>query len=98
MGQMGMSFESFMNLTPGQFQEAYNAFRIKVEAGREASELLSWQVARWQAWRTLCPPKGKSLSVLDMIELPGDEKLKKAKKAKPSTEQRFKQLAAKWRN
>ena len=93
-----MSVDSFLMLTPEQFAGSYSAFLERIKAEAEQREQLAWNIGRWQVWRTLCPPTGKSLSVLDMIELPGDERIKMAKveKIKPSTEDRFKSLAKKW--
>jgi len=100
VGEMGMSVESFLMLTPDQFADAYEVFRNRIKAEAEHSEQLAWNVARWQVWRTMCPPQGKKqLSVMDLLPLPGDEVIKqeKAKKIIPSTEDRFRKLAEKWK-
>ncbi len=97
---MGMSLETFLMLTPDQFMLAYEAFRERIRAEAEHSEQLAWNVARWQVWRAMCPPEGKKqLSVFDLLTLPGDETIKqeKAKKVTPSTEDRFRRLAEKWK-
>lgn len=98
---MRMPLQDFLELTPGQFSEAYHAFRELREAERWQSELQAWQVARWQVWRTLAPPDKKEISVMDLIELPGDEQIKAASQerksvAGPSSRERFEQLAKKW--
>jgi len=100
LGMMGLSLETYLSLTPFQFQEAYNRYLEKVKSDREHAENVAWQVARWQVFRTLCPPQKKQISVFDLIELPGDEAYKKAKekaKAKEKDEVRFKALAEKWK-
>ena len=93
---MGMSMETFLMLTPGQFHSAYNEFLNAVESDRRHRELVSWQVARWQVWRTLAPPDKKQISVRDLIELPGDEI--EQKEVKQSTRERFEELKKKWSN
>lgn len=92
---MGMSVDTYLSLTPYQFQKAYALFIDKVNKEREQEELTAWQVARWQVWRTLCPPPGKQLSVIDLIELPGDKRYKKEVKPDP---ERAKQVAERWKD
>jgi hypothetical protein len=94
-GVMGMSYETYLSLTPYQFQKAYINFIDKINKDREQAELTAWQVARWQVWRTLCPPVGKEISMLDLIELPGDKRLRKEVKPDP---ERAKRLAEKWKD
>lgn len=89
-----MSYESYLSLTPYQFQKAYELFIEKTNKDREQSELTAWQVARWQVWRTMCPPKKNKITVVDLIELPGDKPQKK--ELKPDRE-RAKRLAEKWK-
>jgi len=101
VGQMGMSLDTFYRLSPQQFQEAYDAWLLKVNAEREHFERIKWEVARWQVWRTMCPPKLKGqVSVMDVLKLPGDDELLKQerKKQKPSTRNRYEQLKNKWSN
>jgi len=97
---MGISYETFLRLTPQQFQIAYDDFRLKVESDREANELLAYSVARWAAWRQMCPPAKKNISVMDLITLPGDEEYKKQtrKKIKPGNRARFEYLKKRWGN
>lgn len=90
-----MSYNSFCSLTPYQFQRAYELFIDKVHKDRAQTELNAWQIARWQVWRTLCPPEGKTLSLIDLIELPGDKKLKKEVKPDP---ERAKRIAERWKD
>ena len=95
LGVMGMSYESYLQLTPYQFRRAYELFIDKVQKERDQAELNAWQVARWQVWRTLCPPQGKQISVMDLIELPGDKRNKKELKPDP---ERAKRMAEKWKD
>lgn len=99
-GVMGMSLETYLQLTPYQFQKAYNNFIEKTKTDRQAHENVAWQVARWQVFRTLCPPKKKKINVFDLIELPGDELLRKPKTGggRPEKDEaRFRALAEKWK-
>jgi len=102
LGVMGMSLETYLGLTPSQFQRAYELYLEKIKSDREHSETVAWQVARWQVWRTLCPPKKKKISVFDLIKLPGDEQFKKAKKKTEGSpvkdEKRFAAIADKWKD
>lgn len=100
LGEMGMSYESYLSLTPSQFQGAYNRFLKKTTSDREHAENVAWQVARWQVWRTLCPPEQKKISVFDLIELSGDAQLiakQKNQEIQEKDEKRFKALAEKWK-
>ena len=110
IGQMGLELETFLRLTPGQFEAAWLKFVEAKKEDREARELNEWQVARWQVWRTMCPPKKKTISQFDLVELPGDEELKaylkkeqKKKQVrtpgqKEQDEKRFRALVKKWSN
>jgi len=100
LGVMGMSLETYLGLTPSQFQRAYELYLEKIKSDREHAENVAWQVARWQVFRTLCPPAKKQISVFDLIELPGDKALRKLKtgKNKPVKDpKRFAALAEKWK-
>jgi len=93
-----MSYETFLSLTPYQFQKAYSNFIDKTNKDREQEELTAWQVARWQVWRTLCPPDLKKISVMDLIELPGDKKYKASTgQDNKRDEKRFEDLAKLWK-
>ena len=98
LGQMGLSMETFLSLTPFEFQEVYGAFLTKQNTDREHEYLRAMRVARWQVFRTMCPPKGKQVSVMDLIELPGDKELSEMQNspAKESTKERFNKLKEKW--
>jgi hypothetical protein len=101
LGVMGMSMETYLQLTPYQFQKAYEYFLEKTRLDREHAENVAWQVGRWQVFRTLCPPNKKKISVFDLIELPGDQALKKSKAKRKGIpekdENRFRKLAEKWK-
>jgi len=98
VGVMGMSYETFVSLTPYQFQRANQLYIEKIQKEREQADLTAWQVARWQVWRTLCPPDLKKISVMDLIELPGDEKYRaSSSSATGKNEKRFEDLAKLWK-
>lgn len=103
LGVMGMSLETYLQLTPYQFQKVYECYLDKIKKDREYAENVAWQVGRWQVFRTLCPPTKKKIGVFDLIELPGDEQYKKAAakaraKGRPEKdENRFRKLAEKWK-
>lgn len=68
--------------------QVYKRFVEKIEKEREWQELKDWQIARWQVWRTLCPPNDKKeVSVMDVLELPGDKQAKEKAKAEEKAEQ-----------
>ncbi len=92
---MGLGLETFLDLTPQQFLNAYNAFLDKIEA----DDLQAERRARMQVFKMLCPPGGKRISVFDLWYIKGDEKFKQQirKKQKPSTRQRFNELIEKWK-
>jgi hypothetical protein len=92
---VGLSLGDYLDMTPAQFAKAYEKFIEKTQKDREFTELVNWQVARWQVWRTLCPPPGEELSVVDLLELPGDRP--EAKAGNKSTKKRFEELAKKWK-
>ena len=104
IGQMGLDLETYLSLTPFEFQEVYKAFVEKASLDREWQELKDMRVARWQVFRTLCPPQQKTISVYDLIELPGDkeqkERIEAISKAKEqrSTQERFEELKNKWKD
>jgi hypothetical protein len=84
---MGLSLDTYLDLTPFQFSEAYKRFLERVGKEREWQELKDWQIARWQVWRTLCPPNDKKeYSVMDILELPGDREAKDQAKAQENAE------------
>jgi len=94
LGVMGLSLDTYLELTPYQFRRAYELFIDKVQKERDQVELNAWQVARWQVWRTLCPPQGQQISMMDLIQLPGDKKIKEIK---PDPE-RAKRIAERWKD
>lgn len=92
-----MNYETYCSLTPTQFQEAYRVFLKKTAKDRDQAELVAWQVARWQVWRSLCPPDLKKMSVLDLLQLPGDPNPDAPVKKKKDPE-KFRKLAEKWKD
>jgi len=92
---MGLGLDDFLDLTPYEFQVAYQMYLDKINADREWEYLKAMRVARWQVFRTLCPPQGKKkISVYDLVELPGDqeimEHMKTENSSEESTEEKFK--------
>jgi len=102
IGQMGLDLETYLSLTPFEFQEVYKSFTEKTVSDREWEEIKDMRVARWQVFRTLCPPQQKKVSVYDLVELPGDKEIKERIKAKEqaqtqgSTPERYEELKEKW--
>lgn len=97
---MGLSLETYLDLTPFQFSEVYKRFLERIEKEREWQELKDWQIARWQVWRTLCPPNDKKeYSVMDILELPGDKEAKERAEGKTelSSRERYEALKRKFR-
>lgn len=92
--------ETYLSLTPFEFQEVYVAYLKKIKSDREWQELKDYRVARWQVFRTLCPPKEKQISLKDLLALPGDDELlgQNTSKEECSTKNRFEQLKEKWKD
>lgn len=96
---MGLSLESFLGLTLQQFNNAYERFMERIEA----DDIQAERNARLIAFRVVCPPEGKTLSLYDFWPIKGDEELKRlaavnqTKKQKPSTQDRYEALKNKWR-
>lgn len=86
---MGLGLEDFLNLTPFEFQAVYLKHIEKIEKEREWETNTRWQIARWKVFRTLCPPQQKSISIFDLIELPGDEIIRQRKKSEETTPEKF---------
>ncbi len=91
---MGLGLKTFLSLTPQQFDEAYERFIERIEA----DDIQAEKRARLIAFRTICPPPGKKLSIYDFWHIKGDEKIKQQQKKqqKPSTRGRFDELKNKW--
>jgi hypothetical protein len=94
---MGMSLETFLGLTPHQFRIARTRFFERISKERQQAELTAWQVARWQVFRTLCPPTEKQIRITDLVKLPGDEGFETPKPPE-STKERFEKLADSWKD
>ena len=104
---MGMGLDTYLGLSHDQFWRAYRDWEGQRRRDRETDGLNQWQIARWQAWRELCPPDKKSLSQFDLIELPGDKetmeylyKKRREKTKKPKEpmkdEKRFRAVVKRW--
>jgi len=98
VGQIGLSLDTFLGLTLQQFDNAYERYMDRIEA----DDIQAERNARLTAFRIVCPPEGKTLSLYDFWPIKGDEELKrlakaaKKKKQKPSTAARYEQLKNKW--
>ena len=89
---MGLSRPDWLALTPKQ----YTIFRDAWYRKSSAREHETWEVARWQVFRTLCPPAKKQISITDLIEFPW-EKQEAAKPTKESSTERFDNLKERWK-
>ncbi len=91
---MGLSRPDWLALTPKQ----YTIFRDAWYRRSSAKERELWEVARWQVFRTLCPPAKKQISIKDLIEFPWETEGKKSKKGKEEKDpERFKELTERWK-
>jgi len=93
---MGLSRPDWLALTPKQ----YTIFREAWYRKSSAREHETWEVARWQVFRTLCPPTKKQISITDLIEFPWEtegEKGKKGEAVKESSKERFENLKERWK-
>jgi len=96
LGIMGLGLDCFLDLTPFEF------ITIKGKYLEQQHELQKerWEIARWQVFRTVCPPQSKSkrglLGVKDFILFPWEKKEpdKKLQKADP---EHVKRLIEKWK-
>lgn len=82
IGQMGLGLETFLDLTPFEFQCVHRRFIEKIEKDREAELYQKLLVARLQLFKQLCPPKGKQIKITDLWELPGEAEDIAAKRRK----------------
>ncbi len=100
---MGLSLETYLDLTPFEFREAHRRFIERIEKDREASELNEWRRTRWLAWVTGNFDRNKAQSEFDILELPHDNELraalekKKHGESEASSRERFEALKNKWR-
>jgi len=94
VGQMGLSLESFLGLTPQQFSIAYEKFMERIEA----DDIQAERRARLMAFRIIAPPDKKKISIYDLWEIKGDTEVKREqrKKQKPSSRNRYEELKNKW--
>lgn len=90
---MGLSRPDWLALTPKQ----YSLFRESWHKRGAERERETWEVARWQVFRTLCPPAKKEVSIKDIITFPW-EKVSGAKTiAPPTNKERFETLKDRWK-
>jgi len=91
---MGLSLETFLDLTPQQFEGAYERYIEKIET----DDILLERVARKAVFKLLTPPEKKGVSLYDWWPIKGDRKARQEikKKQKPSTRNRFEELNKKW--
>ncbi len=75
---MGLGLETFLDLTPFEFEAAHRRYIEKIERDREAELYQKMLVARLQLFRQLCPPVGKQIRITDLWELPGEAEERKA--------------------
>jgi hypothetical protein len=88
-----MSRDDFLSLRPDEFEYLYRHYQETDIQRREESYRMQWESARWQVFRTLCPPDKKQITVYDLIEFPWEkEEIEKQK----STEERFRQVVKKF--
>lgn len=106
VGKMGMSLDTYLQLTPGQTVEAYLQWKQEKQEDFERDDLSRWRIARWQTWTQLYPPDKKTASQFDILDLPGDDKIKEylkkkreAKKRKQPArdERRFRAIVERWK-
>lgn len=85
-----MRLPDFMELEPYQYQMA-KAEWLEHEGIKEQK---AWERARWQAFKTTAPPKGRGgmVKLTDYEVFPWEKK----DEAPPSTRKRFEQLKRKW--
>ncbi len=93
IGQMAMRLDDFLDLTPGEFQDAYTSF-LEAEQSKFRT---NWEIARWQVFQTLCPPNKKQIAITDLAKFPWEKENKNTTKIKPSTPERFNKLKEKFR-
>ena len=82
-----MSLETFLDLSPIEFSEAYESF-LDMERLREQN---AWNRARWSIFKSLCPPEKKMINIFD-IELFEWDKKGEEIKTTPSTRERFEEM------
>lgn len=87
-----MGLEDFLNLTPFEFRETWQAW----VRNTEHKEKQLWERTRWQVFRSLCPPKGNQLGLTDFIIFPWEKDKVAANEPKESTQDRFEALKNKW--
>jgi hypothetical protein len=79
---MGLRRDEYLDLTPFEFRAIYRRYIEKIEKDREAELYQKLLVARLQLFRQLCPPKGKTMKITDLWELPNEVVERKVERAK----------------
>lgn len=99
VGQMGLSREEYLDLTPSEFQAIHRRYFEKINKDREEELCQKLLVARLQLFRQLCPPPGKTIKITDLWELPGEaeEMNEKRKKAIENREKDRKRMEEKFK-
>lgn len=94
VGQMGLSREEYLDLTPSEFSAIHRRWKEKVQSDIDTEMYQKMYVARLQLFRQLCPPKNKQIKITDLWEMPEEmnarkEKLKKAVENKEADKARM---------
>lgn len=95
IGVMGLGLNDFLDLTPFDFIKAkckYLEYQRDLQKER-------WEIARWQVFRSTCPPtariKNGLLRPSDFIEFTWEEKVKK--QVVKADQNRVNRLVEKWK-
>lgn len=80
LGEMAMTWEEFMNLTPRVFTNKSKGFQKRLEQGLQ----ISWEQTRWLAAITINPHLKKQLKPKDLATFPWEKSKKVAPKEKPT--------------
>ncbi|MGQ1889129.1 hypothetical protein ACT29H_01675 [Thermophagus sp. OGC60D27] len=92
IGQMGLGLDTFLNMTPFEFAEAWQLW-VK---NKEHEERLAWERTRMQVFWTICPPQKKQITPYDINRFPWEREIKTPHDAPMSTQERFEMLKKKW--
>lgn len=79
VGQMGLSREEYLDLTPSEFSAIHRRWKEMVQKNSENELWQKLYVARLQLFRQLCPPKGNVIKITDLWEMPDEMEARKAK-------------------
>lgn len=89
---LGLSRADWIALTPQQ----YSLFRESHYRRQQRDERERWELARWQVFRTLCPPSGKRISLKDIITFPWEAAPSGSHKGGEKNKDRFDKLVKRW--